>query len=61
MITPVVRELKRVSPHGMRLIAPVVPVLHAVAAPRPADRPASGRTAGRRGDDPAERVAARIL
>lgn len=32
MITPVVRELKRVSPHGMRVVAPIVPASQLVTA-----------------------------
>jgi hypothetical protein len=39
MITPVVRELKRVSPHGTRLIAPTAPLRHPVTATR---RPTTG-------------------
>jgi hypothetical protein len=45
MISPVVRELKRVSPHAMRLVVPIAPTTSAVAVwvQAPAhDLPASG-------------------
>jgi hypothetical protein len=48
MITPVVRELKRVSPHGMRLVVPMAPARRPVTATR---RPT---TSAVHGDDGAE-------
>jgi hypothetical protein len=39
VITPIVSELRRVSPHGTRLIAPMAPVRRPVAATR---RPIAG-------------------
>ena len=50
MITPVVKELKRVSPHAMRLIAPTAPMRHpgTVPGPEPSESAGSARPGAER-------------
>lgn len=43
MITPVVKELRRVSPHAMRLIAPTAPMRHPGTVPGPKPSVSAGR------------------